>query len=177
MYKRQTYDIEDDSVVFKDIYIVQALDSIVLYDILSAMQKNKCITAYMEQVSETMLEKREVLPLKILTCAGDGRRYVYSYDLENNVYCSLRLDFIHEVRLAEKQLCEQQIKQIKEIGQKKLEHIWTEFVGESVFPVRIKMFSKEKIFASEIQQERRNSRVIIHSDGVAQITSNVYRCV
>lgn len=169
-----TYDFEDDSVVFKDIYIVQALDSIVLYDILSAMQKNKCITAYMEQVSGTMLEKREVLPLKILTCAGDGRRYVYSFDLENNVYRSLRLDFIHEVCLIEKQLCEQEIKQIREIGQKKLEHVWTEFVGESVFPVRIEMFSKEKIFASEIRQERRNSQVIIHSDGVARITSKVY---
>lgn len=169
-----TYGFEDNSIVFKDEYIVQALDTIVLYDVLLAIQNNHGIEAYMEQISKTVLEKRKILPLKVLVCAGDGRRYIFSYDLDKCEYCNLRLDFIHDVFPFEINSDKLQIEQIRKIGAKKLEYIWTAFVGGSVFPVRVWMHNKRQTFAQEITRERRMGEIFIKENGIVQFASKVY---
>lgn len=168
------YDFEDNSIVFKDEYMIQALDTIVLYDILLAIQNKHCLEAYMEQISKTVLEKRRILPLKVLTCAGDGRRYIFSYDLDKCEYCNLRLDFIHDAFPFEINADELQIENIRKNGEKKLEYIWTAFVGGSAFPVRVWLYNKKQTFAQEITRERRRGEIFIKEDGIVQFASNVY---
>lgn len=82
---------------FKNSFISQALDSIVLSDILEAIHQQQTIEVRVEQTRDGVVAVSNVLPICVLSSAWDGRQYVFVYDTEGKRYKSQRLDYIHSV--------------------------------------------------------------------------------
>lgn len=167
--------LQDDSIVFKNEYIVQALDAIVLYDVLRMIRDRQCIEVYTEHVSDTMLEKSRVFPIKVLSSATDGRRYLFAYDLTQKKYCTLRLDYIYDILPCKEDLPELPVDQIIEDGLQTVKHLWASFVGDSTFPVQVRMRNSRPSFEQEITREKRTGTVTMDGQGDILFECEVYQ--
>lgn len=81
---------ENDLYVFKHKCISNILDSIVMCDIFQAINVKAVIEIRAEE------KRREVqfvaLPIKVLSSVMDGRQYAFVYDLNNEMFRSVRID-------------------------------------------------------------------------------------
>ncbi len=88
-----------ESFVFKHHYLLQALDSEVLHQLLTAMEENRCVevTSFVERRGA---ERTNVLfPVKIYVSTQNGKQYLLGYHYKLRRPMFLRLDNIRRVRV------------------------------------------------------------------------------
>lgn len=96
-------DVGNNLFVFKHRYITQALDSVVLYDLLDSIQNKYVLDVRVEKESTNILQRALIVPIQIRSSALDGRQYVFCWydDSKQKQYRSLRLDYIHDIKRSE----------------------------------------------------------------------------
>lgn len=86
---------------FKHHYITQALESEVLFSLLSAVSEKRTVT-FKNTSRRAKEEKCEtVVPVKILISVQGGRSYVAAYSLREKMFKTYRLDYLREVEQGE----------------------------------------------------------------------------
>lgn len=167
------YDFKNDSFLFKNQYIFQALDSIVLYDVLVAIDQKTAIDIYTEQYSNHVPEVKTIYPICILSGVTDGRQYVYAYDPISNAYTSIRLDYIYGL------IRNESFNDIEDTiisdGLLRLHHSWGSITGGVPYHVKAIIQCDSDETLHNISRERRIGTVTKINSKLIQFEASIYR--
>ncbi len=85
--------------LFKHHYIGQALESVILYEILQGMEQKREIHITTVPNDSPCENRVDVIPLKIFVSVQSGRRYLMGFDLHLNRIRPFRLDYMTGIQL------------------------------------------------------------------------------
>ena len=92
-------DIQEDIFTFKHHYITQTMDSDILAELFSAMQKKSYITAENFGRREEEPKALRLVPLRIYVSTQNGRQYLLAYRESANRINSYRLDYLSHINV------------------------------------------------------------------------------
>ena len=98
-YLLDRLDDADSIFRFKHHYILQALESEILYFLLCCMSEKRYATLTMVSPDPVKSPAYTVIPLRIRVSTQDGRYYLLAWDPENEQYRPFRLDRIQSVEV------------------------------------------------------------------------------
>ena len=121
-YVQDRVSVHNSAFRFKHHYILNALDSEVLYEILSAIEE-KCIVSLTKGK-----QKIKVIPMKLYISTQTGRQYLLAWTPWNERFSFYRIDQINSVRVGEKVSYPEDLKEKLESFQR---HVWGTATGDS----------------------------------------------
>ena len=183
-YLMDEHNIKNRTFVFKNKYIAQALDMIVLQDLLTAIHRHTVVKIYVEQYSGTVDPTSLIVPIRIFSRSVDGRQFVYAYHLEDAKFMTARLDNIYSVMIPQDDeitaalaITGKQIDNIINEGIARLPNIWSSGLGKSVRKICIKFRDDNKIMLSHISRESRIGTVKQLENGEIAFSADMYQAV
>lgn len=183
-YLMDEHEIQNRTFVFKNKYIAQALDMIVLQDLLTAIHRHAVVKIYVEQYSGTVGPTSLIVPIRIFSRSVDGRQFVYAYHLEDAKFMTARLDNIYSVMIPQDEetaaalaITGKQIDDIINEGIARLPYIWSSGLGKSVREICIKFRDDNKIMLSHISRESRIGTVKQLENGEIAFSADMYQAV
>lgn len=154
-------DASPDYYQFKHHYILHALDSQILLQILSAMGAHR--TLHLTNASQRKSGSRvvhTVCPLKIYISTQGGRQYLLCYHYQFQRLMFFRLDYIQKTEAAGE---EKDYDQFMNYCQKFRSHLWGTSIGEGFHVDRLEMTlhfdDDEQHIPKRLEREKRNGRV------------------
>ena len=178
------HDIRNQTFVFKNQYIAQALDTIVLYDLLTAIHNHAVVKIYAEQYSDTLDKVSLIIPIKIFSRVVDGRQFVYAYYVDKDKFITARLDNIYSVVVLPSEEVKDALvkigKQIDDIineGIARIPYIWSSGMGKSVKEIRVAFCNDSDIMLPHIFRESRVGTVKQLDNGEIVFTAELLHAV
>ena len=95
-------DTQDSIFAFKHHYITSALDSDILCSIFLAIKEKRAIEIKKASIKRKEAIIKSIVPLQVFASAQGGKEHILAYDLRYNTITSIRIDYIKEVKLADK---------------------------------------------------------------------------
>ncbi|MBQ7873986.1 MAG: WYL domain-containing protein [Oscillospiraceae bacterium] len=146
---------------FKHHYILNALDSDILCDILIAMSEHRCVeVAATSKRNNDVIHIHNVYPMKIYISTQNGRQYLLCYHYAYRQPMFFRLDSIHSVKAG---AAEKQHEKYEGYYEKLKENIWGVSVGEpfSMDHIEIVLYieREEEFIARRLEREKRCGKV------------------
>ncbi len=146
---------------FKHHYILNALDSDILCDILCAMSENRCAeVAVTSKRKNNDIHTHNVYPMKIYISTQNGRQYLLCYHYSFRQPMFFRLDSIHSVKPGS---VEKQHEKYMGYYEKLKENIWGVSVGEPFSVDHIEMVlyidRDEEHIVRRLEREKRCGKV------------------
>ncbi len=130
---------QESPFMYRQIFFAQALDDELLLRIFDCISGQRRITVTQAKLGRSIMT-REILPIRVLSNARTGRRYLVHFSLRKRRYSTMRADYIKTVTLGEPVAG---FKEIREEYQKRA----------------------EKLFALVHQQyDLKNVRMVLHID-------------
>ncbi len=156
---------------FKHHYILQALDSQILYTILDAMQRHCSITIRMVTRRQKADVEQTVFPVKIYYSTQTGRQYVLAYVYYAKSLTFYRLDRIRDVKIGR---ADANWEQYRERYEKLRPRAWGVALGErreiDHLEMQIRIEPYEAFLVRRLEREKRNGVV-------EQVDEHTYRYV
>lgn len=167
--------LENELFSFRDRYVSQTLDSIVLYDLLEAIREKKLVRAYAEKTDPYMQPVRLLQPVAILSDMQLGRQFLFGWDPSAQKYASLRLDIIRRVAQTDAPLWDEAADQG---GQDMLSHVWSSRVwNEDIHHLQAFISydpQEEPYIRTRVYRECRNAIVEEIQPGFLRVVADVY---
>lgn len=168
---------QENFIRFKHHYITGAMDSEVMYAVLSAMaEKRAVVMKILKRQKETVVEDR-VVPLKIMVSVQNGRQYVMAYSFRIHGIMPIRLDSIVSIKMDEVSEAYDKLQaELKE----KLSHIWGVSVMNTSGKKRehvsftIRYGEQEQHIPGRLEREKRIGTVVHHGDFTSTFSADVY---
>lgn len=110
-----------DYITFKHHYILHALESEIMCQLLECMSADKTASITMFSKSKAAMMHYEILPLKIMISTQNGRSYVFARSFQDDDFSMYRLDNIKSVKAG---TIYEEKGQVVESGEEFLEHEW-----------------------------------------------------
>jgi len=170
------FDDKPEYFSFKHRYLLFALDSGIMLDLLLAIQSNNNVELELlsGKGSKKKTRSRNVVPLKIFISVQSGRQYLAAYSTWKKEICFIRLDMVQKVKqlevvddyegYQERLLKEQSYIWGVSIGAGRIEHI------EMVLKVNL----KETYIVRRLEREKRCGTVKQLSDDTWQFSADVF---
>ena len=170
------FDDKPEYFSFKHRYLLFALDSGIMLDLLLAIQSNNNVELELlsGKGSKKKTRNRNVVPLKIFISVQSGRQYLAAYSTWKKEICFIRLDMVQKVKqlevvdnyedYQERLLKEQSYIWGVSIGAGRIEHI------EMVLKVNL----KETYIVRRLEREKRCGTVKQLSDDTWQFSADVF---
>lgn len=165
---------DEEALTFKHHYLNQALDSVVLYELLKAITAKEKMAISFSENKHTV-----ILPLKIYVSSQTGRQWVLCHDYGLKKINTIRLSRIISIEnLNEK--CSEFDDYLFEYSQI-MESVW----GVSIYgkmetaehvDFTITWKNGENFVYERLKREKRNGRVVKLSDNTAKFSCDVYDC-
>ena len=164
-----------DRFSFKHHYILHALDSEVLCDLLLAMSDNRCaeISSFSRRLSD--IKKHTVLPAKIYVSTQSGRQYLLCWHYKQHRPMLFRLDNIRAVKPGPEER-----NKAKYLGycEKFEDHLWGVSGGEEPNLDHIEMTvhvgDDEGFIIDRLERERRCGRIEVIDGHTYKYAADVY---
>ncbi|MBQ9960504.1 MAG: WYL domain-containing protein [Firmicutes bacterium] len=159
----------DDAFWYRHHYLLYALDSQILYQLLEAISEGKNVELVLANITH------EVCPLKILVSSQTGRRYLMAYNYFLRDISIYRIDNIKNVVPKN-----EEVKKDKylELAQKKQKYIWGASIGNGRQIDHLEMtLSIEKgaeHILDRLFRERRQGRIELLGNGNYKFVIDVY---
>ncbi len=174
-YLLDKLDSSDEEVLtFKHHYLNQALDSVILYELLMAINaKEKTAITFSKN------KRSVILPLKIYVSSQTGRQWVLCHDYALKKINTIRLSRIVSIEnLREK--CDDFDDYLVKYSQT-MKSVWGVSIYGEMKPAEhvdftVKWKRNESYIYERLKREKRNGQVIRLSDNSAKFTCNVYDC-
>ena len=167
---------QEVSFRFKHHYILNALDSDILCDILLAMSEHRCI-----EVAVTSKRKNgeehfyNVYPMKIFISTQNGRQYLLCYNYKFRQPTFFRLDLIHSVKAGS---VEKQHEKYLGYYEKLKENLWGVSISEPFTMDHIEMVlyidRDEEFIVRRLEREKRCGKVERTDVNHVKFTADVY---
>lgn len=139
---------------FKHHYILHALDSEVLYKLLTAIGEKKKVL-----IDIKCLHQKEVFPVKILISTQTGRQYLLAYYYAYSEFIIYRIDNITDVKAVEQEGTYEKIAEAAEVYMK---HLWGVSSGGKTLDhieMTVHIDPWEQHIPRRLEREKRNGRV------------------
>jgi len=172
-----SYFIDDDDTPFsfKHHYILHALDSQILYDILLAMNNKNCIEITVNGKKDKNEKQFKVYPVQIYISTQTGREYLLAYDFHFKKPLFYRLDTIHDVK--EKDSVENE-DMILEKCERFKQYLWGVSSGsaKNVDHIEMDIYAgeSEEHIVKRLEREKRNGKVEKIADNTYKFSDDVY---
>lgn len=177
--------------LYKHHYLFPALDSQVLYCLVSAMDSQKAvrITIKQDPRKKEKVEIRQnsgkktddnsetIIPAKIYVSARSGREYVLAYKCTGKVFCFIRLDHIEKAEAMEKA---ENFSDVKAKATKLEKNFWG-VSGNPEYPkehleMKIRILDDEEFVLRRLIRERRNGTVKKENENTYVYSVNATDC-
>ena len=166
---------QPDLFSYKHHYLLHALDSQILYEILLAMRENRCIelTAFAARKNE--LRVHTVLPIRIFVSTQTGREYLLAYHYRFRKPMFFRIDNIRKVSAG---AVENRMDKYAGFYDKFRENLWgvSTGVGHSLDHVEmtVRVQPGEEFILDRLEREKRCGRVEAVDDHTYKYVADVY---
>ncbi len=151
---------------FKHHYILNALDSELIYDIFTAIRKKQGI------IITTQNEKIEVSPLKVYIGTQTGRQYLLGWVQESEGFFFFRIDRMEQVK--EIGLMTEPSQSLSDFQQ----HVWGVSAGEDRqlehLAMTVFIDEGEEFIINRLEREKRCGRFVRLDDHHVQIVTDVF---
>ena len=142
---------------FKHHYIMHALESEIVYELLKAMHNRQKVEILNHSPRSDAPIELEIIPLRFMISVQGGRRYMAAYSIRSKAILSFRLDYIKAVkRLEAAEEYDTHVKRLEEI----LQNTWGISFGKGVHLERVRMLldipPNEEYILQRIRREGRN---------------------
>lgn len=157
---------------FKHHYIVHALESEIVYELLEAIHQHQQI----EIISYTgQNTKNTLIPLKLLVSVQGGRRYLAAYNIKMHRMISVRLDNIKTISILE--ICNEYDKYQSQLN-KMFQHTWgvsfKDGRNTEHLEMTLEILPYEQYILDRIEREGRTGKLTQISDTVYQYSIDIY---
>jgi len=160
---------------FKHHYILHALESEILVDLLNAIDKKLQAKIHIFNPKRGSPTNQTVTPLRIVISTQGGRRYLMAYSHRTKRITLFRLDTIRKV-----ELCESDDKYHKYLDQsyKFIENLWGVSSGSDIHLDHIEFTvyvgQDEKFIIERLYREKRCGKITKVSDDLYRFSADVY---
>ncbi len=165
----------DSPFRFKHRYIFQALDSQILYMLITAINESRDIRPKVKTKRIDLIGNNSVHPLKIYISTQNGRQYLLCYHIELNRLLFIRLDNIIDLTIAD--VNENRETYLKECELLK-KHLWGVSAKEPDHLEKIEMTihieEHEEFVFNRLMKEKRCGSVIRKDPHTCVFTAEVY---
>jgi len=172
-YLLDKYDRDEDIFRFKQHYIMNTLESEVLYDLLLAIEGGVQCEAQMFSVRQKRVMAFAFVPMKIYVSTYNGRRYVLGASGEKIVF--YRLDRIKSVRLLDGVVDTEKCREQMQSAEK---HLWGVSASDIDRTDRIEMTVRagegEEHIVSRLMREKRGGEVKELGGGLWRFSAEVF---
>lgn len=157
---------------FKHHYIVHALESEIVYELLEAIHQHRQI----EIISYTgQNTKNTLIPLKLLVSVQGGRRYLAAYNIKMHRMISVRLDNIKTISIFE--ICNEYDRYQSQLNNM-LQHTWgvsfKDGRNTEHLEMTLEILPYEQYILDRIEREGRTGKLTQISDTVYQYSIDIY---
>ena len=161
---------ETESVFrFKHHYILNALDSEILYELATAIGEEHSVTLTKGR------HKIDVLPQKLYVSTQTGRQYLLAWMPRNKQFGFIRADLIDEVKIGEQMALPENLKEKREEFQS---HVWGAAAGNRSTLEHLEMIllvrEQEGFIVSRLEREKRCGTVMKLDDTHWRFSADVY---
>ena len=174
-YVMDKQDEPSDHFRFKHHYILHALDSTVLYELLQAIDARRSVSLTIRNLRTGRDYQRVVCPLKIYVSTQTGRQYLLGYHYHGRHMAFYRLDAIQEVTHGE---VEPQYDTYIGFWEKFDRHLWGVSVGAEYNMDHIEMTIHhgpgEEYILRRLEREKRHGQIEIIDDYTCKFVTDVY---
>lgn len=159
---------------FKHRYILFALDSDIMLDLLTAIHECKLIELELVGGKNGYTRRYKTLPLKIYTSTQGGRQYLAAYNLWKKKVCFFRLDNVLKVKLLDViENCSNYHKYLKD----EQTHIWGVATGQGNIEhieMTLTVMPEDVHIIHRLEREKRCGAISQHDDTTWRFSADVY---
>lgn len=170
--------IDYDYFAFKHHFFLYTLDSGILYDLLTAMEKRKNVVMQVYDNSNEKTINVRCYPLRFYCSTQTGRRYVLCYDKADSGLRMYRLDRIKAVKKESREITADEYERYTDMADAAAPHIWgVSLMGDGKlehleFTVSIE--ANEDYILKRLQREKRSGVIKKLDKGLYQFSIDVY---
>jgi len=160
---------------FKHHYLLHALDSEVLWELLQAIREHRAIELTSFAVRKNELREHTVLPLKIYISTQNGRQYLLAYHYRLRRPMFFRMDNIRKVSLGNVEKRMDKYGAFHDIFRQNLWGVSTG-VGHSIdhIEISIRVSRNEGYILDRLEREKRCGRIEPVDEHTYKFTADVY---
>ncbi len=160
---------------FKHHYILHALDSDILCQLLLAINEKRAVELDLKSLRNGRSYKRNICPLKIYISTQTGRQYILGYHYHSSHMVFFRLDAIKNVTLGNK---ENKFELYLESQKKFDAHLWGVSTGIDRTLDHIEMTihieNGEEYILQRLNREKRHGEIEIIDEHTCKFTAHIY---
>ena len=164
-----------DRFSFKHHYLLNGLDSEMLYDLLPAIREHRSteITSFVARRNEERLNT--VLPLQIYVSTQTGRQYLLAYHYRLNRPMFFRIDNVRKVKIGE---VDQKWEKHSSFRDQLRKNLWGVSLGSEYsldhLEMTVKVERGEEYIIDRLEREKRCGDVEQLGDGLFRFSADVY---
>lgn len=166
---------ENDTFRFKHHYILHALDSDILYQLLQTIREQRKVELTSHSLRDGRGYTRAVCPLKIYISTQTGRQYLLAHHYHGRHMAFYRLDAIEQVTVGE---VEEQYDTFLSMWRKFDSNLWGVSTGSPFSMEHIEMTVRfdrgEEYIPQRLEREKRHGTVEIIGEDLCLFTADVY---
>lgn len=168
-------DSKSDIFRFKHHYMLHALDSDILCQLLTAISEQRSVELDLKGIRTGRKYKRNICPLKIYISTQSGRQYILGYHYRSCHMLFFRLDAIKNITIGNK---ENKYSSYIENQKKFDKHLWgvSSGVGRSLdyIEMTIHIEDGESFIFQRLNREKRHGRVEVIDEHTCKFTAEIY---
>lgn len=168
-YLQNRFPVSESVFRYKHHYILNALDSEILYDLLSAIGEERAVTLTKGK------QKITLLPLKLYISTQTGRQYLLAQTPWNGRFSFFRTDQIHSVKVGDPVLYPEELKEKLRSFQR---HVWGAAAGDSVtldhLEMTVRAGKNEGFIVERLKREKRCGTVEQLDESHWRFTADVF---
>ena len=174
-YLLDKFGTEEDTFSYKHHYLLHALDSEVLYELLAAIREHRRVDLSVFTAWNSNLKEHTVLPVKIFISTQTGRQYLLAYHYRQKHLRFIRIDNIRRVRAG---AVEEQAEVYSGYYEKLKENLWGVSLGEDCSLDHIEMTvhvgQGEEFIHERLMREKRCGHIEVIDDNTYKYVADVY---
>lgn len=168
-------DEDPDVFRFKHHYILHALDSDILYQLLLAIDARRSVELTARNLRNGYEYRRTVCPLKIYVSTQSGRQYLLGYYYRGRRMAFFRLDAVKKVAIGGE---ERHYDTYLEYQARFDQHLWgvSAGIGHSLdhIEMTVRFGPGEDFIVQRLEREKRHGTVEVVEVGTCRFTADVY---
>ena len=149
-----------DYFYFKHHYILHAIDSDILCELLVHIREHRSVVLSLENLNSHKMSQQTIYPIKIYISTQTGRQYLVGYQYQTKQLILIRLDSIHKVKMGD---FEPNAQNYINHYEKMKHHLWgvSIGVGRKVSHVEMTIYvgKNEPHIPKRLEREKRNGIV------------------
>jgi DNA-binding transcriptional ArsR family regulator len=177
-YLLDKYESPPDCFRFKHHYVLHAMESEILYELLEAIDEKRRVELKIFAARHGKASAHVVVPLKIYISTQNGRRYLLAYNYRFKKMIFYRLDSVKSITFGEP---EPEFEKYRNEAENFKKNLWRVAIParESIdhIEIDIRVENGEEYILNRLEREKRNGKVTPLGDRLYSFTADIFDAV